>query len=192
MLTLFHARATRSSRIVWLLEEIGADYELRRVSIVYRMKNSGAPDPANPHPDKQVPALLHDGTLITESIAIVIYLADLFPAAKLAPALTDRNRGPYLTWLLWYIAAVEPALFAAFSRREDDEAQAGWAKVAARVEEALARGPYMLGSDFTAVDIIYASTFAWLKGTLPLSPAIEAYAARCAERPAALRAQAKD
>jgi glutathione S-transferase len=192
MLTLFHAPRTRSSRILWLLEELGADYEVKRVSIVYRIQNTGAPDPANPHPDKQVPALLHDGTLVTESIAIVIYLADLFPAARLAPAPTEKNRGPYLAWLAWYIAAVEPALFAIFSKREDEAAQAGWAKILARVEEALARGPYLLGSDFTGADILYASTFEWVKGMLPLTPAIEAYAARCAERPAAVRAKAKD
>lgn len=192
MLTLYHAPRTRSSRILWLLEELNAPYEVKRVSIVYRMQNTGAPDPENPHPDKQVPALAHDGTLITESIAIAIYLADLFPTAGLAPALHDEARGPYLTWMVWYIAVVEPALFAAFTRREDEAAQAGWAKVVARVEETLARGPYLLGSRFTAADVIYASTFEWLQSMMPLSAPLAAYVERTAERPAAQRAKAKD
>lgn len=192
MITLYHAPRTRSSRILWLLEELGAPYEVKRVSIVYRIQNTGAPDPANPHPDKQVPAIIDDGVLITESIAIAIHLADKFPNARLAPALNDSRRGPYLAWLVWYIAAVEPAIFAAFTKREDEAAQAGFRKVVSRVEEALGDRPFLLGSDFTAADIIYASTFDWLKGMLPVGPKLEAYAARCAERPGAKRALAKD
>lgn len=192
MLTLFHAPRTRSSRILWLLEELGAPYEVNRVSIVYRMQNTGAPDPANPHPDKQVPALLDQGVLITESIAITIYLADKFAAAGLAPSVGDPRRGPYLAWLAWYIAVVEPALIAYFTKREDAEAQAGWAKVKGRIEEAVTRSPYILGSNFTAADVIYASTFEWLKDMMPIGPTLAAYAKRCAERPAAVRAKEKD
>lgn len=192
MITLYHASRTRSSRILWLLEELGAPYEVKRVSIFYRMQNQGAPDPANPHPDKQVPAIVDDGVLITESIAIAIHLADKFPNAQMAPALNDRERGPYLSWLVWYIAAVEPALFTAFSKREDEAAQVGFRKVVARVEEALRDKPFLLGNHFTAADIIYASTFEWLKGMMPVGPKLEAYAARCAERPAAVRAREKD
>ena len=89
LLTLFHAPRSRSTRIVWLLEELGSPYELRYVTIRY-MDNSGAgPDPANPHPDKKVPALLHDGVLVTESAAVATYLGDLMTAAGLAPHLGD-------------------------------------------------------------------------------------------------------
>ena len=70
MPTLFHAPRSRSSRIIWLLEELGADYELR-ITDIPRQDGTGAADPANPHPDKKVPALVDDGVLITESIAIV-------------------------------------------------------------------------------------------------------------------------
>jgi glutathione S-transferase len=60
MLTLFHAPFSRSSRLVWLLEELGADHEIHYCDIA-RMDGSGGRDPANPHPDGKVPALIHDG-----------------------------------------------------------------------------------------------------------------------------------
>jgi glutathione S-transferase len=100
MLTLHHAPQSRSSRIVWLLEELGAPYQLK-ITDIPRMDGSGAPDPTNPHPDKKVPALVDDGVLVTESIAIVQYLIDKFPAAGLGPAIGDPLRGPYLTWLAY-------------------------------------------------------------------------------------------
>ena len=74
MLTLFHSPQSRSTRFLWLLEELGAEYEVEYVTIP-RMDGSGAPDPKNPHPEKKVPALLHDGHLVTESVAVALYLA---------------------------------------------------------------------------------------------------------------------
>ena len=109
MLTLYHAPQSRSSRILWLLEELGADYELV-ITDIPRQDGSGAADPRNPHPDKKVPALVHDGVLITESIAIIQYLADLYPKAGLAPPSAIRLRGPYLTWLAYYAGVVEPVV----------------------------------------------------------------------------------
>lgn len=92
MLTLFHAPKSRSSRIIWLLEELGATYQLRLTTIP-RMDGTGASDPGNPHPDKKVPALQHDDALITESAAIVLYLTDLLPANGLGPRVGDAQRG---------------------------------------------------------------------------------------------------
>src|SRR5687767_15011209 len=64
MLTLYHAPQSRSTRIIWLLEELGAEYNLIYTNIP-RMDGSGGPDENNPHPDKKVPALAHNGALIT-------------------------------------------------------------------------------------------------------------------------------
>jgi glutathione S-transferase len=100
MLTLHHAPQSRSSRILWLLEELGADYDIVYTNIP-RMDGSGGPDPANPHPDKKVPALVHDGRLVTESVAIALYLTDLFPKAGMGPAVGGPDRGAYLTWLAY-------------------------------------------------------------------------------------------
>ncbi|MCI1143565.1 glutathione S-transferase [Sphingomonas sp. WKB10] len=77
---------SRSSRIIWLLEELGAPFQLRHVTIRYMDGSGDGPDPANPHPDKKVPALLDNDALVTESAAVATYLADLLPMAGLAPA----------------------------------------------------------------------------------------------------------
>ena len=69
MITLYHCPRTRSSRIIWLLEEIGAPYTIAPVTIVRPMEGSGDPDAHNPHPDKRVPALAHNGALLAESVA---------------------------------------------------------------------------------------------------------------------------
>jgi glutathione S-transferase len=91
MLTLIHAPLSRSSRIIWLLEELDADYDIRYVDI-RRWDGSGGPDENNPHPHKQVPALLHDGTLIWESVAVVQYLTDLYPDCSLSRPPGHRER----------------------------------------------------------------------------------------------------
>src|SRR5204863_273345 len=112
MITLYHAPQTRSSRMIWLLEELGVPYEIRPVSIFRPMTGEGSGDAANPHPDKKVPAIDHDGVVVAESLAIVLYLLDAFPEAGLAPVQGDPRRGDYLTWTAWYVAELEPALFA--------------------------------------------------------------------------------
>ena len=100
MLTLYHAPQSRSSRIVWLLEELEAPYALH-ITDIPRMDGSGKPDPSNPHPDKKVPAIVDDGVLVTESAAICLYLTDKFPAKGIGPVVGDPLRGPYLTWLAY-------------------------------------------------------------------------------------------
>src|SRR5262249_13017170 len=107
MLTIHHAPQSRSSRILWLLEEVGATYTLALTHIP-RPDGSGAPDPGNPHPDKKVPALVDDGTLVTESAAIVLYLTDKFPGAGVGPTVGDPLRGCYLSWLAYYAGVMEP------------------------------------------------------------------------------------
>ncbi len=84
-----------------------------------RMDGSGAADPDNPHPDKKVPALVHDGVLVTESAAIFAYLTDLFPHAGIAPVVGDEKRGPYLSWLAYYAGVIEPVV-------SFETAGAGW------------------------------------------------------------------
>lgn len=92
MLTLFHAPQSRSSRIVTLIDEMGiADKVDTRIVTIPRRDGSGGRDPANPHPEGKVPALLHDGTLITESPAVIQYLTGLFPEPALRRNRATRN-----------------------------------------------------------------------------------------------------
>ncbi|KAF0186563.1 MAG: glutathione S-transferase family protein [Hyphomonadaceae bacterium] len=195
MLTLYHAPQSRSSRIIWLLEELGAPYEIRLTSIP-RRDGSGGPDPANPHPDKKVPAIVDNGVLVTESIAIAIYLGDAFPDAGIAPKIGDPLRGPYLEWLAYYAGVIEPVMVAGFGGFADNPAVlATWrtsADVHARISAALAKGPYILGDRFTAADVIIGSVGQWMRSALPPGQVVDDYLKRIGERPAAQRANAKD
>lgn len=194
MITLYHAPQSRSSRIIWLLEEIGVPYTIRPVSIFRPMTGEGAPDPANPHPAWRVPALVHGDALIAESAAIVLYLADAFPQARLAPAITDPRRGAYLTWIAWYASEMEPALFAGLrnelahspQKRRDHEV------VVRRLESALADAPYVMGETFSGADLLIGSALGFGRQAFPASAVLDAYVDRCKARPAASRGLALD
>jgi glutathione S-transferase len=194
MITLFHAPQSRSSRIVWFLEELAAPYDIRPVTIFRPMTGEGVADPANPHPDKRVPAILHNGALITESVAIVLYLAETFPAAELAPAPGDPRRGAYLTWIAWYATELEQAMFAGMSgslagspnKLRDHDA------VLDRLRSAFKRGPYVMGDQFTAADLLIGSALGFGRRAFPADDLMDAYIERCRSRPAAVRAMALD
>jgi glutathione S-transferase len=193
MITLYHAPQSRSSRIIWLLEELGQPYAIKPVSIFRPMLGTGDSDPANPHPDKQVPAIVHGDTLVAESVAIVLYLIDAFPAAQLGPKPGDPRRGDYLTWLIWYAAAMEPAIFAQFGDELGDPMKKrSYDAVVRRIERALANGPYMMGDSFTGADLLVASALSFARQAFPESAAIDAYLERCKARPAGARAVALD
>jgi glutathione S-transferase len=195
MLTLFHAPQSRSSRIIWLLEELGADYTIR-ITDIPRPDGSGASDPGNPHPDKKVPALLDDNVLITETIAIVQYLTDKFPAAQIGPPIGDPKRGPYLTWLAYYAGVIEPVVTLEFAGMADNPAVQRTfrdrAAIDRRVLNALETGPYLLGKNFSGADILLVSLGLFLRNMLPAGEPVESYLQRCSTRPAAARALAKD
>lgn len=194
MLTLFHAPQSRSSRIVWLLEEIGVDYDLRYVDIFRSMTGTGGRDPANPHPDGKVPALLHRDGLVTESAAVALYLTDLFTEAGLGASVGSPERAAYLTWLAWTAGEMEPAYWSKISGQTDGDpiAQARYDAVIARLFGALERGPYLMGERFTAVDVMVGSALSWGREYSPDSPLLDAYLARIMDRPANAAATARD
>ncbi len=113
MLTLFHAPKSRSSRFIWLIEELGLPYALRVVTI-RRGDGSGALDPANPHPHGKVPVVVDGTTTIFESPAIALYLTDAFPAKGLGPKIGGPARGAYLSGLAYYGDGMEPAFMSKF------------------------------------------------------------------------------
>ena len=194
MLTLFHAPQSRSGRIVWLLEEIGADYDIVYVDIFRAMTLTGARDPANLHPDGKVPALLHDEALVSESAAVALYLTDLHPEANLGASVGSPDRAAYVTWLAWTAGEMEPAFWSRISgaAESDPNAKARYDAVIARLLTALATGPYLMGDRFTAVDVMIASALAWGREYVPESALIDAYLERALNRPANERAAAKD
>ncbi len=193
MLKLYHSPQTRSSRFIWLLEELGQPYQVEYVTI-RRGDGSGERDPRNPNPDGRVPTLEHDGRLVMESAAICLYLSDAFPDAKLGPPVGDADRAAYLTWLFYYSGEVEPALISKFTGQAEKEerVQRSYDQMVARFEGALARGPYMLGETFSAADVLFGSIVQWGSQMLPKRDAFDAYLARLVERPAYQRSTAKD
>ncbi|HEY1630148.1 MAG TPA: glutathione S-transferase family protein [Rhizomicrobium sp.] len=195
MITLYHRPKTRSSRFIWLLEELGQPYEIKEVTL--RSAQGGSPDPANPHPHGKVPAISDNGEVVWESPAIALYLTDKYPTAGIGPTVGDPTRGAYLSWLVYYGSALEPALMSKFMNVAVPVGTAGWVELEPTIEtvvKTLSAGPYLLGEKFSAADILYASTFAMF-GAMPImpkSPVIDAYVKRCLDRPAHARAQAKE
>lgn len=193
MLTLFHAPWSRSSRLVWLIEELGAECDIRYCDIV-RGDGTGARDPGNPHPDGKVPALVHDGALVTESGAIAVYLSGLYPEAGLGFPAGSTERGRLLTWMFWASGEMEPAFWAAISGQTatDPIARRRYEQVCDRLIEALWDGPWLMGERFTIADIIIGSALTWGRQHLPDSPVFDRYIERLNQRPAKLRADARD
>ena len=149
-ITLFHIPNSRSSGTRFLLEELDAPYDLH----VLNMQAGEQRQPAFlvVNPMGKVPAILHGDALVTEQVAIYVYLADLFAEAGLAPKLNDPNRGPYLRWMVFYAACFEPAVVDKAMKREPGPAAMSpygdFDTVLSAVTARLEAGPYILGQDF--------------------------------------------
>ena len=196
MITLFHAPRSRSARFIFLLEDLGAPYEIKPVTI-RRGDGSGALDTANPHPHGKVPVIRDGETIVYESAAIALYLTDKFPQAGIGPVVADAKRGAYLTWLAYYAGVMEPAWMSAFMKTDVPRGTAGWVKtdeVMELVNSTLSKSPYILGEKFSAADILLGTTFKMFMGSplLPKTDLLEAYVQRVVGRPAYARAGAKD
>ncbi|MEY4965662.1 MAG: glutathione S-transferase [Pseudomonadota bacterium] len=196
MITLYHAPRSRASRFIFLLEELGAPYELAEVTI-RRGDGSGALDTHNPHPHGKVPAIRDGETIVYESAAIALYLTDKFPQAGIGPLIGDPKRGAYLTWLAYYAGVMEPAWMSAFMKTDVPRGTAGWVKtdeVMELVNATLSKGSYILGEKFSAADVLIATMFKLFMGSplLPKTDLLEAYVNRVTERPAYARGMAKD
>ncbi|MEO7380748.1 MAG: glutathione S-transferase family protein [Paracoccaceae bacterium] len=196
MLTLIHAPNSRSTRILMLIDEMGIwdKIAIKAVDLV-RNDGTGARDPGNPHPEGKVPALIHDGTVITESGAIMLYLTALFPESGLAPKPGTAKRGEYLTWLFWYQGVVEPVMMLeAMGIRHQGLVRnfRGLPEVAARLHTALTHGPWLCGEQYTAADMICASAFTFMPQLMPDDALIRDWVARYQARPALAKAKAYD
>lgn len=115
---------------------------------------------------------------MTESAAIALYLADLFPEKGIGPGIGDPLRGDYLTWLAYYAGVIEPILVDRERSREEAE------KGDRRVVQALERGPYLLGPRFSAADILLASLLQFARNFPPAAKVLDEFLARVSARPA--------
>lgn len=195
-LVFYHAPNTRSGGTRILLEELGAPHELRVLNM--KAGEQRRPEYLAVNPLGKVPAIVHDGTLVTEQVAVFIYLADLFPEAGLAPAIGDPLRGSYLRWLVYYGSCFEPAIVDRSLKREPTPASRSpygdFDSMLGTIVGALRGGPYLLGERFTAADVLWGTAFAWTTQwkLVPELPEITAYMERVCSRPAFARARALD
>lgn len=188
MTTLYHAPYSRSSSILALIDELGVADQIDVVQVgVARDDGTGARDPRNPHPEGKVPYLVNGTDHVRERGAIVAYLTDMFPAAGLGRPVGHPQRGAFLSWLFYYQGVMEPVLVHDFAKIDHPAVYSTFRDldaVIARLSEALADQPYLLGEDYSAVDLLLSSPFQWLPEAAPDQPSVQAWIKRCAERPA--------
>jgi glutathione S-transferase len=195
-LTLFHNPRSRSTGARILLEALGVPYEVTYIDLTTGANRT--PEFLALNPLGKLPTLTHGAAVITEQVAITIYLADRFPAAGLAPALDDPQRGPYLRWLIFYAACFEPALLDHAGKREPMEASSSpygdYETMLATLVAQLERGDYLLGDRLTAADLLWGNALRWttMFGMVPKLSAISAYMDRVCAHPAFARAAELD
>jgi glutathione S-transferase len=194
--TFFHAPNTRSMGTRILLEELGADYDLRVLNVKAGEQRKAEYLAVNPM--GKVPAIRHGDALVTEQGAIFLYLADLYPEAGLAPPIGDPLRGPYLRWIVYYGSSFEPALVDRAQKREPAPPSMSpygdYDTMLKTLTDNLTLGPYMLGERFSAADVLWGTALGWTTkfGLVAHSPVVDAYVGRIEARPAAVRTRALD
>ncbi len=194
--TFFHAPNTRSTGTRILLEELGADYDLRVLNVKAGEQRKAEYLAVNPM--GKVPAIQHGDAVVTEQGAVFLYLADLYPEAGLAPPIGDPLRGPYLRWIVYYGSSFEPALVDRAQKREPAPPSMSpygdYDTMLKTLTDNLALGPYMLGERFSAADVLWGTALGWTTkfGLVAHSPVVDTYVGRIEARPAAVRTRALD
>jgi glutathione S-transferase len=191
-IVFYHNPQSRSSMVHWMLEEAGVPY--RVVPIDFAKGEHKAPSFLALNPMGKLPTITHRTVVVTETAAIIAYIADLVPGAGLAPKPDDALRGAYYRWLFFGAGCFEPALLDKMMKRPEVERKAavGWGsydEVLAALKTALGNGPYLLGATFSAADVYIGSEirFAMMFGAPGLKgeKVFDDYVARLVARPAA-------
>ena len=193
--TFYTNPQSRGQTVRWMLEEIGQPYETRILEYGTTMK---APDYLAINPMGKVPAIVHNGKVVTEAAAIVCYLADAFPEAGLAPAPADRAE--YYRWMFFAAGPVESAFLAKAMGWEvppEREVSAGFGNhriTMATLEQAVSARPYLAGDRFTAADLYVGAfvNFMLMFKMIDATPGFTDYARRMTDRDAYRRAQEID
>jgi glutathione S-transferase len=195
-LIFYFAPHSRAGTTLWMLEELGVPYRMQLLNL--KKGDQKTPDYLAINPMGKVPAIRHGETVVTEVAAICCYLADEFPEAGLAPPIGDPRRGTYLRWLFFSPSCIEPAMTdKAFQHGDRPASTVGYGDfdtVMDVVAAAVSRGDYLLGDQFSAADVVLGSAvrYGMMFGIIPKRPEFEAYGARLAQRPALIRAEARD
>jgi glutathione S-transferase len=195
-ITLFHLPNSRSTGALVLLKELNAQYELHVLNVKINEQRGAEYLAINPM--GKVPAIQHGNELITEQVAIFLYLADLYPEANLAPKIGDPLRGSYLRWMVYYGTCFEPAIVDRSNNREPLSPllspYSDFDTMLNILTEQLAQGDYFLGDKFTALDVLWGRAFTYVTmfEIVPLLPVIKTYIDRINTRPATIWIKEKD
>jgi len=193
MMKLYWSPRSRSFTTLWLMEETGEPYE--RVLTDISTGANKAPEYLAINPMGKVPALADGDVTIAESAAICTYVADRYPQAKLAPPLNDPRRAKYLQWLFFAPSCIEPAILQAYLKLEIPAVSAAWGSTTQTfdvLDQALNKGPWLLGDDFSAADIAIGAGMNYairMFKMVPTRPNFDRYLDACAARPAFQTAQ---
>ncbi|MEZ5752394.1 MAG: glutathione S-transferase family protein [Paracoccaceae bacterium] len=190
MIDFYTNPRSRGAIIHWMLEEIGQPYTTHVLDYGTTMK---APEYLAINPMGKVPAIVHEGQVVTEAAAICAYLAEAFPQAGLAP--TPSERAAYHRWLFFAAGPVEAAVTnkaLGFEVPADKHSMAGYGcydDVVAALDGWFSANAFATGDRFTAADVYVGSQIGWgmMFGSLPKRPSFEGYWARLADRPARQR-----
>ena len=196
-IVLYHNPRSRGRIAHWMLEEVGEPYDIHLVS--FKKGENLKPNYLAVNPMGKVPALRHGDVVVTEAAAICTYLADEFPHARLNVPIGDPRRGVYLKWLFFGPSCVEPAITdRAFPRAEQPRrgmlGYGDFDTVMDVVAKAVEKGPYLMGDQFTASDVVIGSGLRWgmMFNLLPKRAEFVDYVERLEKRPALQRATALD
>jgi glutathione S-transferase len=198
MIKLHHLNKSRSKRIIWLLEELGIEYQLipyQRDSITRRAP--AALKAINPLAKSPV---IQDGELVlSESGAIVDYLVSRYGAETLAPALQTPEHARYIQWLHFAEGSAAYPLITRYLLGVDDNldcflgefARQQMTEILTFVNNELANKDYLTGEQFSGADVLNSFVFEKISESRGLSdfPHIESYWQRILGRPAAQKAE---
>ena len=194
-LVLYHHPYSRAATVLWMLEELGVDHELRFVDLLSGAHK--APELLALNPMGKLPILTDGDQVITEVAAIGLYLADRYALGRLAPKPDDPQRGTYLRWSLFAPSVIEPGTTAKMNNWEAKPSQVGWGTYEAMlqtIEFAIRDKHYLLGDSFSMADVIFGGTVRFMLRfkMLEPTPTLTAYAERLGARPALQRADARN
>ena len=195
-IVLYGSPSTASFVVHWLLIELQVDFELRMLD--FDRQEQKSPEYLALNPQGRVPTLVLDGQVLTESVAIAMHLADLYPHAGLVPPTGTPERASYYRWMLFCAYTLMPAYRDWFYPDEPagaDNAERvrvsaraflehAWDEVAVHLQQ---HGPYLLGEHCSAADFVLTMLMRWSRNMPRPSdtwPALQAHAQRMKARPA--------
>jgi glutathione S-transferase len=191
----YHNPMSRGQIIRWMLEEVGAPYDTEILDYASSMKDD---DYRAINPMMKVPAITHNGKVVTECAAICAYLADAFPEAGLGPR--EDEKADYYRWMFFASGPFEQAVtnnFAGFKVKDEQQRMFGYGNYDLAVNtlaDHLASRDHVCGPRFTAADVYVGSAVMWGTqfGTLPKLEPFLAYADRLSQRDAYQRGKDED